>query len=81
MISDHWKIPYVTHYVSSKYFQMIFDQWKIPNVRYQINLEKPVDLESLNVHWREYYSYGTQPVDCNELFLLLLIPEEYSSRC
>ena len=23
--------------------------------------------------------YGTQPVDCNELFLLLLIPGEYLS--
>ena len=26
------------------------------------------------------YCYGNQPVDCNELFLLLLIPGEYSSR-
>ena len=25
--------------------------------------------------------YGTQPVDCNGLFPLLLIPGEYSSRC
>ena len=26
------------------------------------------------------YCYGTQPADCNELFLLSLIPGEYSSR-
>ena len=25
--------------------------------------------------------YDTQPADCNELFLLLLIPGEYSSWC
>ena len=26
------------------------------------------------------YCYGTKPAECNELFLLLLIPGEYSSR-
>ena len=26
------------------------------------------------------YCCGTQPADCNKLFLLLLIPRKYSSR-
>ena len=31
-------------------------------------------------NWMEFFFCdGTQPVDCNEFFLLLLIPGEYSS--